>query len=150
VQALIGETIKVLTKLSSVAALDTVANLAGRRAYVVENDQALCDHMCAALRSAGFVVDATLYASSAIAELAGTDCDVILMDAQLPEFDGFELHDCIRGGDQHAKTPIIIATEGAAEPGRAPGATFIAKDCSPEELALRALIEVVKAQVEPA
>ena len=150
VQGLIGETIQLLTGLGALSTLDTIVKLTGRRAYVVENDPAASDKMCEALRACGFIVDATLHASSAIAELSANCCDVVVIDSYLPEFDGFELHDCIRGIDQHVKTPILIAVDEDPEPGRAEQATFVSKPCVPEELALRAVIELVKTQIEAA
>ena len=150
VQGLIGDTIHLLTGLGALSTLDTIVKLTGRRAYVVENDIAVSHEMCEALRSTGFIVDATLHASSAIAELSVNSCDVVVIDSYLPEFDGFELHDCIRGIDQHVKTPVLIAVDEDPEAGRAEGATFVSKPCIAEELALRAVIEVVKAQIEAA
>ena len=150
VQALIGDAIKLLSGLGTLSTLDTIVNLTGRRAYVVENDPAACDEMCEALRSTGFIVDSTLHASSAVAELSANGCDAIVLDSYLPDFDGFELHDCIRGIDQHAKTPIIIAHDADPEPERAAGATYVSKPCFSEELALRVVVEVVKAQIEAA
>ncbi len=150
VQALIGDAIHLLAGLGAISTLDTIVKLTGRRAYVVENDPAASEAMCEALRSSGFIVDSTLHASSAIAELSANTCDAVVVDSYLPEFDGFDLHDCIRGIDQHAKTPIVIAVDEDPERGRAESASFVSKPCLAEELALRVVIEVVKAQIEAA
>ena len=80
-------------------------------------------------------------------ELAGRVAyDLFVLDVMLPQMDGFELCEKLRGSSQHKETPALFVTgaEGfqprlkTAQLGRS---DFIAKPFLPAELGLRSLIQ---------
>ena len=146
----IGEAVQFLSHLDELPSLDRSVVLTGRRAFVVENDAEVCTAISDELRAAGFLVESTGNSSNAIAQLANQRCDLILLDADLPELSGFELCGCLRGMEIHAVTPIVIVTDGDTDAGQLEDVAFIPKPFLPEELALRIVVELIKAQLEPA
>jgi CheY-like chemotaxis protein/chromosome segregation ATPase len=148
--AFVGEAVDFLARLEDISGLDRYIRLTGRRAYVLEADRHACAAIADELRAAGFMVESADNPSSAIAELASHNYDLIVLDAELPELSGAELCGCIRGMEQHAATPIVLVGEANVEAAEAERVAFVSKPFLPEELALRVMIELVKAQLEPA
>jgi two-component system, sensor histidine kinase and response regulator len=73
----------------------------------------------AMLSSAGYQVDTVLDGAAAVRAAAAQPYDVILMDCQMPELNGYEATAAIRaqeGADRH--TPIIALTAGARREDR--------------------------------
>ena len=73
----------------------------------------------AMLSSAGYQVDTVLDGAAAVRAVAAQPYDVILMDCQMPELNGYEATAAIRaheGADRH--TPIIALTAGARREDR--------------------------------
>ncbi|HYP22774.1 MAG TPA: response regulator, partial [Actinomycetota bacterium] len=74
----------------------------------------------AMLSGARYLVDTVLNGAAAVKAVADTRYDVILMDCQMPELNGYEATAAIRaqdGTDRH--TPIIAMTAGARDEDRA-------------------------------
>jgi CheY-like chemotaxis protein len=76
--------------------------------------------------------------------------DLIFMDIQMPEINGFELCDLIHRTDINAKTPVIFVTslndfekQVRSTPGG--GMDFIAKPIMLVELAVKAMTSLTKA-----
>lgn len=148
-RALIGKSIDLLADLESMAEVDEKVRLTGSRVYVVDDDPDLCTFTSELLGAAGFWVDHTQHSSAAIAHLAETSYDLILLDIRLPEVDGFELCGYIRGMDLHAGTPIVFVTGGEMMNIDLGGPELVTKPFAPGELVLRAMVAVLKSQVNP-
>ena len=94
------------------------------------------------LKKFGFQADAVTDGKAALAHLNAHPCDLVLMDIQMPEMDGFETTRAIRKGgaeirDRHI--PIIAMTAHAMEGDRercleAGMDDYISKPISPEQL----------------
>ncbi|MDM8557994.1 ATP-binding protein [Candidatus Parabeggiatoa sp. HSG14] len=61
----------------------------------------------------GLVVNLANHGKEAIAMLAKTNFDVVFMDIQMPEMDGYDATQFIRKNPQHEKLPIIAMTAHA-------------------------------------
>lgn len=145
---LIERVVDTLAQLETVNGLDAHVRLTGARIYLVDDDAELCETSSELLTAAGFIVDSTQHPSAAIAHLAENSYDLILLDVRLPELDGFELCGYIRGMDLHACTPIVFVTGGEMLDASAGGPEFVAKPFAPGELVLRAMMAVLRSQVE--
>lgn len=78
------------------------------RLLLVEDNERLAQHVCAALQAGGFVVDAVGSAADADAAVRGTPYDSILLDLGLPDEDGVRWLERQRRRDP--STPILVLT----------------------------------------
>lgn len=107
---------------------------------VVDDEPAVNDLICDALRLAGFRTDSAADGFLALQYLRGTTPDLVILDINMPRVDGFETLERMRqGGDQ---TPVIILTarqeRDDARTGFERGADdFVHKPFSIEELVWR-------------
>jgi len=70
------------------------------------------------LESVGFVVDNAVNGLEAVERITKTRYDMILMDLQMPEMDGFTATQIIRANSDYEKTPIIAMTANAMQGDR--------------------------------
>jgi CheY-like chemotaxis protein len=127
-------------------------NLAATKVYVVDDDQNTCDLVVDALNMVGLQTEYALYSSTAVAELAGNHYDLIILDINLPDLDGFELCSHIRNMALHAETPVFFISGHASLENRVKsslrgGNEFIAKPFNIQELALKSLKSVISSQL---
>lgn len=111
------------------------------RALVVEDDAGLREQVAAALREAGFAVDAA--ADGAEGEFLGAvnAYDVAILDLGLPELDGSEVLARWRGGGRAMPVLVLTARDGWTEKARAfrAGADdYVTKPFHLEEVVVRA------------
>src|SRR5262249_22908426 len=108
------------------------------------------------LEAAGHQITVVNKGKEAIAALASQRFDVILMDGQMPEMDGFQATAAIREGEKGTgrHTPIIALTaralKGDQERCLAAGMDqYVSKPVQPEEL-LRAIADCVSVPADTA
>ena len=80
--------------------------------------------------------------TQAVAQLVSANPDLLLLDLDMPEVDGFQVLERVRGLDDFAHLPIIILTASESPDNKLKalelGATdFLSKPVDPSELALR-------------
>ena len=70
---------------------------------------------CAILKKAGHTVEVARDGRQAVRMMAARSFDVVLMDVQMPEMDGFEATTAIREMEKHTggRTPVIAMTAHA-------------------------------------
>ena len=93
---------------------------------VAEDDKALCDLVCAMLRSNGFEAVACADGAEALRAAEGQPFDLIVSDVMMPRMDGFELARAIRETDKHV--PILFMTALDDKPAKQRGFTVGADD----------------------
>ncbi len=80
------------------------------RVLLVEDEAGLVSALRVALQREGYAVDTALRVDEARRKLAVTEYDIVLLDVNLPDGDGFELAGAIRSGDGVADTRILMLT----------------------------------------
>jgi two-component system sensor histidine kinase/response regulator len=86
-------------------------------------------------------------------DLAKGPVDLIILDVDLGETDGFDLHDLIRQIDHHHETPVIFLSGLLSTAGRlaglsGPPASFVAKPYNLNELVLKALCTILNCRLD--
>ena len=116
---------------------------------VVEDDIALNEQLTDLLRAKQYKVTSVACGSQALEHLQQSQYDLVLLDVDVPNIDGFSLLNFINA---NAKTPVIILTAYGAEEHRIRGFQsgaddYISKPCSFTEISLR--IEAVLRRTQP-
>ncbi|WP_214366783.1 response regulator transcription factor [Pseudonocardia sp. H11422] len=109
------------------------------RALLVEDDEAVGDALCRALVGGGFRVQHVTSGSAALAAVAESEPDVVLLDMGLPDRDGLGV---CRGIREISRVPILAVTGRGAVSARVSGLRsgaddYIVKPFLVEELLAR-------------
>ncbi|MGC9357486.1 MAG: response regulator transcription factor [Anaerolineae bacterium] len=121
------------------------------KALVVDDDRVLADVVSFTLRREGFEVLRAYDGETALRRLASEACDLIVLDVNLPDMDGFAVCRRIR---EHGDVPVIMLTVREAEDdiiqGLELGADdYITKPFSPRQLVARAQAVLRRAGKRP-
>jgi CheY-like chemotaxis protein len=93
---------------------------ANRRVLVVDDDPVNREIACHLLELAGLSVDAASGGTAAVEMASVTRYDLVLMDIQMADMDGFEATRQIRRTNLGLKTPIVAMTANAFGAGQDP------------------------------
>ncbi len=155
VTAKLDAAIGFITGLLAEQDIERTVHLSEARVYMVDDDPESSETVSAALDCVGLKSQSSTYASAAIADLSEACYDLILLDLDLPDLDGFELCAHIRKIPHHAHTPIIFLTGYESDGNRdqcflSGGNEFLGKPFSVQELGLNALTHIIQAQLHAA
>jgi DNA-binding response OmpR family regulator len=67
------------------------------RLLVVEDEKRIADFLCRGLEGAGYAVDAALTGGAALECIHATDYDLVILDRMLPDMDGLQVLEKVRG-----------------------------------------------------
>ena len=81
-----------------------------RSVLLVDDDPATCEMFRQALRLSGFVVRIAADGVSALAQIDEALPDVIVLDLDLPQINGLDVHDELSARVDTATLPVIIVT----------------------------------------
>jgi two-component system response regulator MprA len=115
----------------------------GERLLVVDDDPDVRDSLERALRYAGYAVTTAVHGADALAALARSPVDLIVLDVQMPMVDGFDA--CRRIRSRGDATPILVLTARDAVDDRVTGLEVGADDYLVKPFALRELQARVRA-----
>jgi len=110
------------------------------RILVVEDEDAIRDLVATALRFTGFPVSTVASGRAAIAEIRNEPFDLLILDVNLPDIDGFEITRKIRADGNQVAVIFLTARDdlGDLKTGfTAGGDDYLTKPFSLEELMLR-------------
>jgi len=110
------------------------------RILVVEDEDAIRDLVATALRFTGFPVSTVASGRAAIAEIRNERFDLLILDVNLPDIDGFEITRKIRADGNQVAVIFLTARDdlGDLKTGfTAGGDDYLTKPFSLEELMLR-------------
>lgn len=127
-----------------------MSSIAGARILLVEDNEINQQVATELLEQAGLVVDLANNGVEGVRMVAQTDYDVVLMDIQMPEMDGFEAARRIRANEAPSVEPLPIiamtahAMAGDREKSLAAGMNdHVAKPIDPDQL-FRTLLKWIK------
>jgi two-component system OmpR family response regulator len=110
------------------------------RVLVVEDEDSIRDLVATALRFTGFPVSAVASGRAAIAEVLNEPFDLLILDVNLPDVDGYEICRKIRADGNNVAVIFLTARDDPADLKSgftAGGDDYLTKPFSLEELMLR-------------
>jgi len=122
--------------------MNPTSHPAPARVLVVDDEEDIVELIRFNLEGAGFDVVTAYTGAEALRRAGDTAPDIILLDAMLPEMDGFAVCEILRRDPATATTPVIFVTSWGSEDARNlalefGGDDYIVKPFSPKELVLR-------------
>jgi CheY-like chemotaxis protein len=148
----VNQTIEFLSTLWKDKNIASLKDPAKAQVYAVDDDLDNCQAIAMAMET---VMMRTKYAQEpavALGELSAGRFDLIFLDVNMPETDGFELCTQLRQTKQHAHTPIVFVTglatlENRVQSSMSGGNDFVGKPFNLQELSVKALTLLLKAQL---
>ena len=113
--------------------------MAGETILIIEDEQPVRQVYAKALRNAGYEVIEAEDGQSGLGHALFQQPAIILLDLDIPNFNGLEIADVLRGNPSMARTPIIAVTGHTTDADRAHALhagfnAFIAKPVDLQEL----------------
>ena len=96
------------------------------------------------LRKAGYAVRVARDGAAVMAAMAEAPPDLILLDAMMPERDGFSVCQAIRGNPAWAAIPVVMLTARSREVERQKGLAMGASDYVTKPFSTRDLLDTVR------
>jgi CheY-like chemotaxis protein len=90
--------------------LRRICKSAGRNVLIVDDDDTMRAGLRRALYEEGWQVTEAENGCVALARLAESRPDVIVVDLMMPEMDGFELLDALQGNGGWREIPVLVLT----------------------------------------
>jgi hypothetical protein len=118
-----------------------------RRVVLVEDDQSVGAATVEALSTAGYIVEWCHTGEEATTLLNSTTPDLVLLDAGLPDIDGFALCRWLR--DRDRELPIVLVTARDAEIDIVVGLDAGASDYVTKPFSMNVLLARVRAHLRP-
>ena len=148
----ISSSIDFLTTLIKDRNVAQIKDPAKALVYVVDDDPDNCDAIKMSMATTMLRATCALQPSAALAELTTAKFDLIFLDVNLPEMDGFELCSQIRQLPGYGQTPVIFLTgmtslENRVQSSLSGACEFIGKPFNLHELTVKALTSILKTEL---
>ena len=121
-----------------------------KRVLVVDDEPNIVMSLEFLMRRAGFEVAVARNGREALDALDGTPPDLLLLDVMMPEFDGYEVCERIRGRPEWNATKIVMLTARGREVERERGLALGADAYVTKPFSTRDLVEQVKRMLDVA
>lgn len=115
-----------------------------KKILVVDDDADLVELLTFNLKEAGFAVGTALNGVEALRKVRSIAPDLILLDAMMPELDGFAVCEILRRDPATVATPIIMLTALSSELGRLAGIGAGASEFMPKPFSPRVLVARIR------
>jgi len=102
--------VKPIDRERLVGVLRKIAGGIDRRALLVDDDEVMRRGIRLALEQDGWKVTEAADGRVALARLADTPPDVVVLDLMMPEMDGFAFLDAMRERDEWREIPVLVVT----------------------------------------
>jgi DNA-binding response OmpR family regulator len=151
----IGQSIDFLTTIANPKSIGQIADTAGAKIMVVDDEPNALQFISAALHLADLKCDSAVTPASCLEQLGRGRWDLIFLDVNLPEVDGFQLCTKIRSIETLKTTPIVFITgmttfKNKATASLSGGNDFIGKPFNLCELGVKALTWLYRGQLQAA
>jgi CheY-like chemotaxis protein len=127
-------------------------DLQNSHVLIVEDEPSARDLIVAAMQMVGLNADGLETPGASLAVLSTQPFDLIFMDVNLPEMNGFEVCKKLRALSLHERTPVIFLTGMASFQNRVQsslcgGNDFVGKPFNLAELGVKALIWLIRGRL---
>ena len=119
--------------------------MAGERILVVEDESAIVDIVCRALRRHGYETESAGDGDAALDKAATLRPDLVILDLMLPKMDGWEVCRRLRATPETASAPVIMLTARRDERDVLEGLEIGADDYIKKPFSLAELVARVRA-----
>jgi len=114
---------------------------------IVEDEARIASFLTKGLRAAGFTPRVVTRGEQAVEAVLMGGVDLVLLDVGLPDVDGFEVLERLRG--QGVRTPIIMLTARSSVADRVAGLENGADDYMPKPFSFEELVARVRLRLRP-
>ncbi|MBW3069926.1 MULTISPECIES: response regulator transcription factor [unclassified Actinomyces] len=114
---------------------------------IVEDEARIASFLTKGLKAAGFVPKVVDNGADAVEMALLGEADIILLDVGLPDIDGFEVLERIRG--QGVSTPVIMLTARSSVADRVAGLEGGADDYLPKPFSFDELVARIRLRLRP-
>ena len=114
---------------------------------IVEDEARIASFLTKGLRAAGFTPRVVARGGEAVETALQGGVDLILLDVGLPDIDGFEVLERLRG--QGVRTPIIMLTARSSVADRVAGLENGADDYMPKPFSFEELVARIRLRLRP-
>ena len=114
---------------------------------IVEDEARIASFLTKGLRAAGFTPRVVAQGAEAVETALLGGIDLILLDVGLPDIDGFEVLERLRG--QGVRTPIIMLTARSSVSDRVAGLENGADDYMPKPFSFEELVARIRLRLHP-
>jgi CheY-like chemotaxis protein len=99
---------EIVSLLGDLSGKPDIATPAGAIIHAVDDDIDNCECLAMALEKLEFFTKYSVTSKLALSQLEKAPVDLIILDVDLPQMDGFELYSLLRKIPHHADTPILF------------------------------------------
>ena len=114
---------------------------------IVEDEARIASFLTKGLKAAGFTPRVVTRGGQAVEAVLMGGIDLVLLDVGLPDIDGFEVLERLRG--QGARTPIIMLTARSSVADRVAGLENGADDYMPKPFSFEELLARIRVRLRP-
>jgi len=105
----LSETIAVLADLAALGPdVEAAMDASGVMIYAVDDDVDNCECLVMASEKHGFQANYSVKPEVALAQLKNLAADLIILDVDMPQMDGFEVYEQLRKMPHHKDTPVLF------------------------------------------
>ena len=114
---------------------------------IVEDEARIASFLTKGLKAAGFTPRVVAKGGEAVEAVLLGGIDLVLLDVGLPDIDGFEVLERLRG--QGVRTPIIMLTARSSVSDRVAGLESGADDYMPKPVSVEELVARIRLRLRP-
>jgi CheY-like chemotaxis protein len=148
----LANAVRLLGEIATIDEPQRIADPAEALVYSVDDDVDNCECLTTAMEKSALHARYATKSEIALSDLTAGPCDLIILDVDLPEMNGFDLFALVRALGHHEKTPVIFL--GGAPGGEARAAelrdnahVFVPKPYNLNTLGLIALCAILKSRL---